>query len=310
MPHLTDRLIRDLPVPEKGNKITYDDTIVGLGARITANGHRAFVLTYSVRGTGRQRRYTIGSFPDPWKTADAREEARRLRRLVDAGGDPLADLEDKQTAPTISDLVERFREEHFRRLRESSAGDYERVLRCHVVPHFGANAKVQDITFADCDALHRKISRRGHSHRANRTLAVLSKAFALAIRWGWCTDNPCRGIERNTEHNRQRYMTGDELARLTKALAEFPDRQVANAVRLLLLTGARRGGHGQNRRPAPSRIVTIPCRYLRRRVRCLPRSKSKRAPASLCFRATAARGTSSISAARGGACSSAPASPG
>ena len=69
----------------------------------------------------------------------------------------------------------------------------------------------------------------------------LSKMFSLAIRWGWRSDNPCKGIERNQESKRQRYLTGAELARLTKALAELRDQGAANAVRLLLLTGARRG---------------------------------------------------------------------
>ena len=55
------------------------------------------------------------------------------------------------------------------------------------------------------------------------------------------TDNPVKGIHRNTEHHRRRYLSADELVRLTKALAEYPDQQAANIIRLLLLTGARRG---------------------------------------------------------------------
>jgi integrase len=74
---------------------------------------------------------------------------------------------------------------------------------------------------------------------ANRTVAVLSKMFTLAIRWGMRTDNPTKGVERNPEQSRHRYMTGDELRRLTAALAAHPSRQAADAIRLLLLTGAR-----------------------------------------------------------------------
>ena len=55
------------------------------------------------------------------------------------------------------------------------------------------------------------------------------------------TDNPCPRIERNPEHKRTRYLSADELSRLTDALAAYPDQQAANIVRLLLLTGARRG---------------------------------------------------------------------
>jgi integrase len=100
--------------------------------------------------------------------------------------------------------------------------------------------KVAAVSHADVDSLHHKLSARAPTH-ANRVLAVVSKMFSLAIRWGWRTDNPCRGIERNQEHKRYRYLSADELMRLSAALAELRDQQAANAVRLLLLTGARRG---------------------------------------------------------------------
>jgi len=65
--------------------------------------------------------------------------------------------------------------------------------------------------------------------------------FSLAVRWGWRADNPCRGVERNQENKRHRYLSGAELTRLSEALAVLSDVAAANAIRLLLLTGARRG---------------------------------------------------------------------
>ena len=65
--------------------------------------------------------------------------------------------------------------------------------------------------------------------------------FNLACRWEMRADNPCRGIERNDEAKRVRYLSGDELARLTPALAAQADQQAADIVRLLMLTGCRRG---------------------------------------------------------------------
>src|SRR5215831_4709442 len=236
---LTDAFIRRLEAPANSNRITYDSAVTGFGARVTAAGARSYVLTYVVRGSGRQRRYTIGGC-DRWTATDARAEARRLKALIDQGGDPLADIEDERAAPTIADLVARFQEEHFPRLRKLSADDYERLLRNYVLPHFSKHRKVADITFADVDALHRKITKTGATYQANRVVAMLSKMFSLAIRWGWRESNPCRSIERNKEHARQRYLASDELARLVEALAKFPDRDIADAIRLLLLTGARR----------------------------------------------------------------------
>jgi integrase len=65
--------------------------------------------------------------------------------------------------------------------------------------------------------------------------------FNLAVRWRMRPDNPCKGVERNREYLRKRYLKPDELTRLTKALAEDQNQQAADVVRLLLLTGARRG---------------------------------------------------------------------
>ena len=72
-------------------------------------------------------------------------------------------------------------------------------------------------------------------------LALVSKMFSLAIRWQWIQHNPCVGIERNQEHKRERYLTGAEWERLTHTLANHRDQQATSIIRLLLLTGARRG---------------------------------------------------------------------
>jgi integrase len=50
-----------------------------------------------------------------------------------------------------------------------------------------------------------------------------------------------KGVERNPEAKRRRYLDGNELARLTDALAAHDDQPAADIVRLLMLTGARRG---------------------------------------------------------------------
>ena len=139
------------------------------------------------------------------------------------------------------DLIDRFRVEHLPKKRPSTAADYERMLRLHITPHFGQHTKVADVRFEDVDALHRKITKAGATYVANRCVAVVSKMFALAIKWHMRETNPCKGIEKNREYHRRRYLTGDELIRLTKALAAHRDKVAANAIRLLLLTGARRG---------------------------------------------------------------------
>ena len=238
---LSDAIIRRLPPPEKNSKITYDADVSGLGCRITAAGARSFVVRYRVRGSGRERTYTLGDC-DNWTVGAARKEARRLKQFVDQGGDPQGDLEDLREAPTVADLCDRFVAEHLEtRLRPGTAQSYKILIGRHIRPHFGKHTKVADVRFEDVDQLHRRITQSGAVYSANRSIAVLSKMFSLAIRWGMRDSNPCKEVERNVEAKRERYLDGDELVRLTTALATYPDQQVANIVRLLLLTGARSG---------------------------------------------------------------------
>ena len=141
----------------------------------------------------------------------------------------------------MADLADRFEAEHLQRKRPSTRIAYKHTLNIHIRPHFGLHMKVADVDFASIDALHRKVTETGGPYAANRTVAIMSKMFSLAIRWNTRKDNPAKGIERNIEIKRKRYLTGDELARLVKALAAHSDTKSANIIHLLLLTGARKG---------------------------------------------------------------------
>jgi integrase len=233
---LTDRDVASLPRPQQGSRITYDSLVPGFGARVTAADARAYILNYRVRGV--ERRITIGDC-SVWKTTQARQRARELRRLADAGRDPLGERHAERAAPTIKDLADRFIAEHLPRLRARSQDLYRQVLRVHVIPALGSK-RVADVRHAEIETMHRRIAVAG-PYAANRAVAVLSKMLSLAVKWEMRSDNPCRGVERAPEEKRERYLTPAEITRLADVLAAHPDRIRANAIRLLLLTGARKG---------------------------------------------------------------------
>jgi integrase len=239
---LTDRLVRELePPPPTGgrgnNRITYDAVVPGFGARITSAGAVSFVFNYRRRSDGIERRWTIGTFP-AWSVTAARDEAKRLKREIEGGGDPLGKLKAEREAPTVAVLCARFEAEHLPRLRPSTAQMYRALIKNEVVPTLG-RLKVAAVEFADIDRLHRNLSRRA-PYLANRLLALLSKMFGLAVLWNLRTASPVRGVQRNQEARRKRYLSGDELPRLTKALAAYHNTEAADAIRMLLLTGARK----------------------------------------------------------------------
>jgi integrase len=239
--YLTDAIVRQLPAPAKGNKITYDGGApVGFGVRVTAAGSKSFILNYRVRDTGQERRVTIGEFGS-WSTSAARAEAKKLRSKVDGGGDPRGEVEERREAPTMADLCDRFEKVFLPKKRAATQDAYSRLLRIHIRPHFGKFTRVADVRYSDVDRLHRNVTKTGSTYSANRCVAVCSKMFSLAIQLEWRTTNtnPAKGVERNPEIARERYLTGEELARLTTALAKHPDKQFTDIVRLLMLTGAR-----------------------------------------------------------------------
>jgi integrase len=227
--------------PPAGGKrayvIHYDGEVKGFGLRVTRAGAKSFVLNY--RFAGVERRYTIGSFRDPWKAGEARRDAARLKKLIDQGVDPQGDRDEERAAPTVNELIEHWRTVHAPKNRASSTAENESLICQWIKPELG-NSRVVDLRLIDIEALHRKITARGARFRANRVLALLSKMMALAVRAEWRSDNPCRGVERNYEEPRARYLKPDEIGSLTDALASYPNRKAADAVRLLLLTGARR----------------------------------------------------------------------
>ena len=233
---LTDKLVKALDPPVSGNRITYDDEVKGWGLRVTSQGAKAWVVNYRV--SGRERRITIGSYPD-WSVSAAKERAKEIKRAVDRGEDPMAERHRERAAPTMADLGRRYLKEHASRKRVRSAANDLSMLNAIVLPRLG-QIRVEDVRRSDLAALHREVSAKTPI-QANRALALLSKMLSLAVAWEMRGDNPAIGIERNAENKRERFLSPTELARLNEALGSHGSRASANAIRLLLLTGARRG---------------------------------------------------------------------
>lgn len=100
MASLTQTFAKRVKSPESGYDIHWDEgnnSIAGFGLRVTAAGIKSFLLNYRVHG--RQRRYTIGQL-GAWTAETARQEARRLRTLVDRSEDPLRLSRRKSSKPS------------------------------------------------------------------------------------------------------------------------------------------------------------------------------------------------------------------
>jgi integrase len=227
----TDKLVESLEKPATGNRVYYDKLVKGFGVRITSAGARAFILNYRI--DGRERRITIGSYPD-WKVKAARDHAKLLKRQIDVGEDPMQAREDARQAKTVGQLCDAFLEECVPKRRPKTQTDYKAMIRLYLKPWWG-NLKAAALTQGDVVARHRELAKRAPT-RANRMLALTATIYNYAG-----LENPTKGVEREQEERRERFLSVVEIARVADALAAHPEKSSANAIRLLLLTGARRG---------------------------------------------------------------------
>ncbi len=233
---LTEQTIRKLPIPPKGNKIYYDDQVKGLGLRITAADKRAFVLNY--RTNGRERRLTIGSWPE-WSTTAARERAKELRQAIDRGDDPLAEKVRRRTDLSFGELVEEYLT--IEAVKQKSKDEYERILNKDAVPKWG-KIRAADIKRSDVIALVEEKANTAPI-AANRLLELLRRVYNFAIRRDIVETNPCALVKKpGQEHAKDRVLSHQEIKTLWESLdGPWFTAQTAAALRLILVTAQRPG---------------------------------------------------------------------
>ena len=98
--------------------------------------------------------------------------------------------------------------------------------------------RVEEITTGDVQSLKREM--RETPYMFNRVRTLLSKMFNLAIQWKWITDSPVKEIAKYQEQKRDRWLNDQEIKKLWEVLEGYYNQRVANAIRILLLTGSRR----------------------------------------------------------------------
>ncbi len=225
-----------------GVKDTYiwDATVKGFALKVTPRSTKTYLFEYK-DSSRKTRRVTIGHHGVI--TADqARERAKTLAAEVELGGDPASDRTEHRTAPTVSELAGQWLTDHVQARRKAKTLlDYRAWVDRHVVPQIGS-MKVSDVRMQHVEKIVRDLSDRPTT--ANRVLAVVSSMFTFAIRQHYVRDNPARGIEKNKERKRIRYLTEGELLRLGEVLSAAKkrgDNQVGiDLTRFLLFTGLRR----------------------------------------------------------------------
>ena len=236
--HILKKTVKDAALPASGYRIIFDNKIEGFGVRITAAGAKSFVLNYRV--DGEKRRFTIGKFP-AWTVDAARDEVKKrlLPAINGKGADPVREKKARSAEPKLADLATEYLDQHATiKKREKSVYEDKRMLNNIILPKLG-KLRVSAVTRRNVESLHNSL--RKTPYQANRVLSLLSKMFTFAMDGEMRTDNPAKGIGRFKEDRREAWFSREQLQALAIALDNYAEQDAADALRLLIVTGARPG---------------------------------------------------------------------
>jgi integrase len=262
MPKITKRVV-DAANPDQGRRFyVWDDQIKGFGLLVLPSGVKSYIFQYRTP-EGRERRATIGKHgsltPD-----EARDKADDLRRAVKDGRDPLDEKRERRKAVTVSDVLDTYLDSEAFKAKAvgTRATDKGRINR-HLKPLLGKH-HVETLRPGDLDkafasirdgktAVREKMGKRalarvrGGEGAARKSLRLLRSTFAWAVRERIINSNPAATYQTGTDGTREIILDdANAYGRLFKTLdameAEKRIRQpVADAIRVIALTGARRG---------------------------------------------------------------------
>ena len=244
---LTSRLIEKLPPKEKRyNEV--DSKVRGLGVAVYPTGQKSF---YHVRKIlGRPERTTLGSFPE-MSLEQARGRAEelngKLSRWRNSDYDGVNPLRRPKDDPTLEELLTDYCARWLPkspkcRKPERAASDARYTFNKYVAAWRGRKPK--EIRRKNVVDLHQRLREESGPYTANRVLQLIRAMFNWAIHPDaclWFGVNPAMKIALFKEHKRERFLDGEELARLFTALkhkSTSPD--LRDYVNLALWTGARK----------------------------------------------------------------------
>lgn len=206
---------------------------------VRTSGGKTFYQRYTDK-RGRERQFKIGA-ADVLTLDEARREARRILAQALLGRDPQAQRQELRTTPTLADFVRDRYLPHVKGYKRSWCTD-ETVLRLHILPRLG-NRCLDEINSDTIGEILKDMRDRGYATgTTNRVLILLRFIFNLARKWKipGANENPTANLQTAPDVQRDRFLSAQEAQRLISAIKADENEVAAQAIMLLLLTGARR----------------------------------------------------------------------
>ena len=234
---LTDSRVRQLAVEGK-EYVAWDNQLFGCGLRVRPTGYKAFILHGLVRD--KIHKVTLGKFP-VMSEAEARQACVDTLTSLQMGEPTQA--ERISNAPRFDEFIfGAWHEQKFVLLKPTGQRSTRSYINSRLLPEFGKMYldEINKPGVAEWFDIYSKTYPGG----ANRALEVLLSILEFAVVCGHLSENPAKGIRKNPKKILNRFLSSEEITRLSKVLKnaekESRDyRQGADIVRLILLTGCR-----------------------------------------------------------------------
>jgi integrase len=265
---LTKRTI-DTAKPNPAHDVyVWDDEVPGFGLRVKPSGVRSFIVQYR-NSSNVSRRITLGKF-GVLTPEQARKIAKQTLAEVARGSDPAEKRAQDRNAMTLRQLCYAYLEAvdkglvlgKGKRPKKPSTLyiDRGRIER-HILPLLGSR-RVRDLTPPDIVRFMRDVAAgktaddiktgfrgraivKGGAGTAARTVGLLGGILSFAVSEGVIPTNPVRGVKRPADNRREIRLTAEQYRTLGDALTEAAsggeNSAAILAIRLLALTGCRRG---------------------------------------------------------------------
>ena len=214
--NLAIKAIDKLPVSDRDQFIR-DTKVSGFALKVTPIGARSFTLDYR-NARGKTRRITIGKYPT-WTPDDARKEAKRLKREIDAGIDPMEEKARVKRAITVRELIDIFLESNAL-TNETTKHGFRRTAELHIFPKLGKLPIVE--------------MNRGRINELRYDMQSIPSAFNTAktvinCAWNYCAEtnriddapSPCTGVKNFPQKTRKKPVRPEEYKRFGAVLQKY-----------------------------------------------------------------------------------------
>ncbi|MBI1415759.1 MAG: tyrosine-type recombinase/integrase [Limimaricola sp.] len=266
MARITKRLLDAAQTPE-ARQVLWDDTLKGYGVILRPSGVHSFVFSYR-NARNRKRNITVAKVGTIAPEL-ARRRAEEFRAMLLQGRDPLEEKQDARDRMSVGGLIDAYcASPTFRAKRASTQYVDHKRIDGHLRPLLGG-LRVDEVTMPAVEKAFRSICEGRHAGKDGTNSRVRGgegiarssiRLFRAILNWGykagsveWDAVRAARNVEIGRDGRREIILEDPAAyARLWPTLDRMvtPDIDnpapllrplVADAIRLIALTGARRG---------------------------------------------------------------------